>query len=85
MIETLILGVLAVTAAAVIGYFYGKNKKDDLFCIKKYGWDIIAWQGGQIDRYFVAAQKENQQVILAFRPDGSIDFDYDSTVKKHGE
>ncbi len=84
MIETLILGIIAVTAAAITGYFYGKNKTDELF-IKKYGWNIISWQGNNIDRYFVAATKNEEKLLLAFSPDGSIDFDYDSTVKKHGE
>jgi hypothetical protein len=84
MIETLILGTLAVAAATVIGYFYGKSKTDELF-IKKYGWNIFSWQGHNIDRYFVAATNNGRKLLLAFSPDGSIDFDYDSTVKKHGE
>ena len=82
MIETLILGTLAVAAAAIIGYFIGK-KQADFLDLKKYGWDIISWQGRQVDRYFVAAQKGNQQVILAFGPDGTVDFDYD--VERDGE
>lgn len=84
IIETLILSLLAMTAGALIGYFYGKEKTDELF-IKKYGWDIAAWQGKSIDRYFVAAQKNGCTTLLAFNPDGSIDFDYNSITKKHGE
>ena len=84
MIETLILGMLAVTAAAVIGYFYGKLNSDSL-CVKKYGWNIISWQGHGIDRYFVSATKNGRELLLAFSPDGSIDFDYGSTTKEHGE
>ena len=84
MIETLILGMIAVTAAAVIGYLYGKLNSDSLY-VKKYGWNIISWQGHGIDRYFVAATRNGRKLLLAFSPDGSIDFDYDSTVKKNGE
>ena len=84
MIETLILGTLAVAAAAVIGYFYGKLIPDPL-CVKKYGWNIISWQGRSIDRYFISATRNNQRLLLVFSPDGSIDFDYGSKTKKHGE
>ena len=75
MIETLILGTLAVTAAALIGYFTGLAKADELF-IKKFGWDILCWQGRKIDRYFVAAKHGDQTVVLAIGPNGIIDFDY---------
>lgn len=84
IIETLILSFLAMTAGALIGYFYGLGKKDEL-SIKKYGWDISAWQGKGVDAYFVAAQNEERRVVLAFGSDGSVDFDYDSRVEKHGE
>ena len=82
MIETLILGTLAVAAAAVIGYFIGKMNASEL-SVKKYGWDIVCWQGHSIDRYFVAAQKKGCTTVLAFNPDGSIDFDYN--IERDGE
>lgn len=84
MIETLILGMLAVVAAAGIGYFYGKLNPDRL-CVKKYGWNIVSWQGHIIDRYFVSATKNGHRLLLAFSPDGSIDVDYDGITKNHGE
>ena len=81
MIETWILGVLCV-GAALIGYFVGKTKAEELY-LKKYGWIINTWQGKSVDRYFVAAQKGNRQVVLAFGPNGTVDFDYN--IKKDGE
>lgn len=59
MIETLILGTLAVAAAAVIGYFYGKNKAS-YTSFEKNGWKITSFESStnSNDIYFYAEKGE---------------------------
>lgn len=67
MIETLILGTLAIAAAAVIGYFYGKNKSEYLH-MKKNGWEITACENLHGDKIFFLAIKGEKKFLVEFDP-----------------
>ena len=56
MIETLILGIFAVTAAAITGYFYGESKSKYLH-IKKNGWEVTACENIAMNERFCHAKK----------------------------
>ena len=65
MIETLILGTLAVTASAIVGYFCGKMKSDNLRC-KYNGWEFTAFKGNITDLFYFDIRKDEQRITLVF-------------------
>ena len=67
MIETLILGIIAVTAAAITGYFYGESKSKYLH-IKKNGWEVTACESIAMDEIFFHAKKEGKSCIAILDP-----------------
>ena len=74
MIETLILGIFAVAASAIIGYFYGATHAEGLYKVKKCGWEISAWKSVGKDNYIVYAINGSRKVLLSLDPTG-VDFD----------
>lgn len=67
MIETLILGIIAVTAAAITGYFYGENKSKYLH-IKKNGWEVTAYENIAMNEIFFHAKKEGKSCLAILDP-----------------
>ena len=67
MIETLILGIFAVTAAAITGYFYGESKSKYLH-IKKNGWEITACENIAMNEIFFHAKKEGKSCLAILDP-----------------
>ena len=67
MIETLILGIIAVTAAAITGYFYGESKSKYIH-IKKNGWEVTACESIAMDEIFFHAKKEGKSCIAILDP-----------------
>ena len=67
MIETLILGIFAVTAAAITGYFYGESKSKYLH-IKKNGWEVTACENIAMNEIFFHAKKEGKSCIAILDP-----------------
>lgn len=67
MIETLILGIAAITAAAITGYFYGESKSKYLH-IKKNGWEITACENIAMDEIFFHAKKEGKSCLAILDP-----------------
>ena len=67
MIETLILGIFAVTAAAITGYFYGESKSKYLH-IKKNGWEVTACENIAMDEIFFHAKKEGKSCLAVLDP-----------------
>ena len=67
MIETLILGIIAITAAAITGYFYGESKSKYLH-IKKNGWEVTACENIAMNEIFFHAKKEGKSCIAILDP-----------------
>ena len=67
MIETLILGIIAVTAAAITGYFYGESKSKYLH-IKKNGWEVTACESIAMNEIFFHAKKEEKSCLVILDP-----------------
>ena len=67
MIETLILGIFAVTAAAITGYFYGESKSKYLH-IKKNGWEVTACENIAMNEIFFHAKKEGKSCLAILDP-----------------
>ena len=67
MIETLILGIFAVTAAAITGYFYGGSKSKYLH-IKKNGWEVTACENIAMNEIFFHAKKEGKSCLAILDP-----------------
>ena len=67
MIETLILGIIAVTAAAITGYFYGESKSKYLH-IKKNGWEVTACENIAMNEIFFHAKKGEKSFLAVLDP-----------------
>lgn len=67
MIETLILGIIAVTAAAITGYFYGESKSKYLH-IKKNGWEVTACESIAMNEIFFHAKKGEKSCLAILDP-----------------
>ena len=67
MIETLILGITAIFAAAITGYFYGKNESKYLH-IKKNGWEVTACENIAMDEIFFHAKKGGKSCLAVLVP-----------------
>lgn len=75
MIETLILGTLAIVASAIIGYSCGKIKSDSLH-YKYNGWEFTAFKGNITDRFYFDIQNDQQRITLVFDCDtGKVNID----------
>ena len=65
MIETLILGALAVVAAFFTGYFIGETKSD--YVHKTYlGWDVEAFKSPISDAFVLDIKKGEQRFSVLF-------------------
>jgi predicted nucleic-acid-binding Zn-ribbon protein len=67
MIETLILGIIAVTAAAITGYFYGESKSKYLH-IKKNGWEVTTCESIAMSEIFFHAKKGGKSCLAVLDP-----------------
>ena len=65
MIETLILGALAVAAAFFTGYFIGETK-GDCICKKYLGWNVEAFKSPISDVFILDIKKGEQRFSVLF-------------------
>lgn len=65
MIETLILGAIAIAASFFTGYFIGETKGD---CIHKtyLGWDVEAFKSPISDAFVLDIKKGEQRFSVLF-------------------
>ena len=65
MIETLILGALAVASAFITGYLIGKNTADSI-CKTYFGWKVDAFKNPISDVFVVDITKGEKRFSVLF-------------------